>query len=307
MLWRLGFIETHFPSGIMLVMLSSITLLAVAFRAWRARTLPTQLLAALALLIGGLIALNQHVVTGINMEFSSHYKMQITFANVFLVLAGVSAFGLWGKLSRRAVMLGAAALVILVSIPHVAAPYARAHAAMADTAPLGEQAEVLAWLGHAEPGVVYAPEALSQRIPAYTHHDVFYARNANFGYMPQKEVTDRFVIQNIEADVTDAVIREHERALFGVQYVDAYNHAALRAKALLLFGIHSPVPERIPQEATGAILSRAQEIKNSSLDSILDAYNVTYIVREKTAPPEVVSGFETILETLSLEVLARMH
>ena len=275
-LFRLGFIETHTPSGLSLVLIALAALVAALYIAQRSRG--TRLLPPVALLIGGIVALNQHLVTGLNMEFASHYGMQIIFASAFLIAAAVSAREWWPLLEKRAVKGVAAVIVLFLTLFSVSAPYQE----LSSHLPPFASYELVAWLtAHAEPGVVvYAPEALSLIIPAYTSADVFYARNANAGFITNNEVVDRFIIQNYGATIDDAFIEKHQREVFGHHYLNTYGHALQKARVLSLLGIDASLPPRIPRDALERVKARAAELQSKPFAEIVAPYRLDYIVDE---------------------------
>lgn len=274
---RLGFIATHTPSGVGVALASSVLVAAGLWRAWKQKRMTRTLILAASLVMGGVIAMNQHLVTGANMEFSSHYGPLIVIADIFFALAVISTFEWWPALSKNWVRIPAFVLLVLWCAPFVASPYLFAEKQKGTDA---AYAPVMKWLkANTEPDqVVYAPEELSVMIPAYTEANVLYARAANFGLMPDTDVVDRFIIQNYGADFSKDFIREHERALFGVRYVNAYEHARQKQRFLKLIGLTMPVPERLPAEAITRVQSRAAELQARPLASLLAPYRVAYLV-----------------------------
>jgi hypothetical protein len=301
---RLGFVATHSPSGVLLSAASLLLVGAIATVAWKTKQKSRPLVIAGALVMGGVIAMNQHLVTGINMEFSSHYALQIVCADLFLIIAAVTTFGWWPWLSKRWVLIPAAALVLVWSAHFVLAPY---RSAEKQRGTLDDQAQIIAWLdAHAKPGdTVSAPENVATFIPAYTSLNVFFARGANFGFMPDQDVVDRFIIQNYAANFTDGFIADNERALFGQQYVNAYDHALQKEKFLKVFGIHVALPERIPQTAVGAVEARATELKKTPFARLIAPYHIAYVIApsgqnplQATAPVFSTARFEIFLNPL---------
>ena len=92
---RLGLVSTHFPSGASIVRLALIVGLAYAW-AWRTKRIRWDVASATACVgvVAVVIAVNQHVVTGRNLEFSSHFSMISTF------VAAVAAAFLVARMER---------------------------------------------------------------------------------------------------------------------------------------------------------------------------------------------------------------
>lgn len=280
---RLGFIATHTPSGVGILIGSIVLVAAVLYIAYRRRTLSHALIAALALVIGGLVAMNQHVITGINMEFSSHYALQIMFSNLFLGATAMTAFGFWQRTSGRWVRTVVVALVLVSLLTSVVPVYQAATRASAH-----EYTPLVEWLNTVPQGVVYAPEAVALFVPAYTHHDVFYARNANIAFMSDREVMDRFIVNNFRATIDADFIMTHEREIFGHHYINRYQHAIQKQKFLKFVGVHTDVPERISREAIGAVETRATELQSLPFSSAIAPYRVDYFIIDTSSPDRLV-------------------
>lgn len=276
---RVGFVQTHSPSGLYLAFLSTLVLGVVFFLLWKKNAFTRTLLPVGALLAGALVAMNQHILTGINMEFSSHYGMQIVFANFFLLSATLGVLNWWSKLSRKT-LAGIGILVILGLVPIISAPYVHAKKLFEADALYAKQATLIEWLnGNTKPGdVVYASKYLALAIPAYTRTNVFSARNATISFMPNSEVIDRTVIQHYRAEFTDQFIRDNERELFGHYYINRYDHTLQKQKFLSLFGLKTALPERIPEDTLSHVKARAKELQSKTFAELIKNYRIDYFI-----------------------------
>ncbi|HUY62282.1 MAG TPA: hypothetical protein VMV50_00595 [Candidatus Paceibacterota bacterium] len=284
---RVGLVYTHFPSGFALALVAAAVGAFAGIVVWKLRRLDRPVTIGFALLAASVIAMNQHVFTGQNVEFSSHYKLQVGFSCAFLLIALAASADWWQHLSRRLWYGIAVAAVACVAAFSLTTTYHRT-VALAAASPVEQYAPVVAWLGaHTAPdSVVYAPDALAALIPAYTADDVFYTRTANIFFLPQADVTDRFIIQNYYADFTTPFISENERALFGVGYIDRYAHAVEEHAFLRLLGIHTQLPARIPDTAIADVIARAKALQSLPLDSLLAHYRVDYFTIATDTVPE---------------------
>jgi len=300
---RLGFVETHMPSGILMLLGSGFLLAVIMFIAYRLKKADAALTASVVLLFGALIAMNQHVITGINMEFSSHYKMQIAFSNLFLACAALSCFSFWHRLESARVKSVAFILILLVFIPAVASAYIYAEKQLGEGALHREHGMLVSWLTeNARPGEsVYAPELVAIFIPAYTAQNVFYGRNANIAFMPDTEVIDRFIVQNFRADLTPEYIAEHEREVLGHGSINANSHALQKQKLLGLFGIEVDVPKRVPDDAIARIKERGEAVRSMPFVKALLPYKVDYFIlergKENQITPEDIAFAKPVFET----------
>lgn len=308
---RLGFIETHFPSGIAMTAGSVILLGSILFLVRKLKTNNTQLSAIFALLLGALVAMNQHVLTGINMEFASHYSMQITFGTIFLGFAAMSAFGFWPQLLGNSRRIIGVILVLLISIPSLSYGYVNALNHLEDTTVYTEQGVLVEWLKeNANSGdVVYAEEKLSIALPGYTSQDVFYARNANIAFMPDTEVIDRFIIQNFRTPLTLEFLSAHEREFLGHGSINANSHALQKQKILGLFGMTVDVPKRVPDDSVAQVLARAEELRSQPFLETLKNYHADYfIIGKNEGYPLTAEDFsfaESVFETENYIVYAK--
>ncbi len=275
---RLGMIATHMPSGFIWLLIGGITLCIAAF-VNRGKRIDQKVLLTSAFTLGGLIAMNQHVITGLNLEFSSHYAMQVLFATVFLGISIASYKGVWRHVENVRWKLATFGVIFIASFPFVTAPYIYA-LQIRENDSLSAYTPAITWLNeNAHPEeVVYANEELSEIIPAYTTQNVFYTRNANFFLMPQTEVVDRFIIEHYGNSFTPEFINERERSLFGVKYIDTYNHALQQQKILSIIDRTAAVPERLPKDAVDAAIARAQELHTQPLSELLKNYRVDYAI-----------------------------
>lgn len=308
---RLGFIETHFPSGIAMTVGSVILLAAILFLSRKLKTTNTQLTATFALLFGALVAMNQHVLTGINMEFSSHYSMQITFGTIFLGFAAMNAFGFWPQLLGNSRRVVAVVLVLFISIPSISFGYLNAMSQLKESAKYTEQGLLIEWLNdNAKPQeAVYAEERLSIVIPGYTQQDVFYARNANIAFMPDAEVIDRFIIQNFRTPLTPEFLSQHEREFLGHGSINANSHALQKQKILGLFGITVDVPKRVADDSVTQVLARAEELRSVPFEESIKGYRADYFIIGKNEQypltAEDLTFTEPVFETENYTVYAK--
>lgn len=307
---RLGFIETHFPSGIAMTIGSVILLASIVFLTRKLQMKNAQLTAVFALLLGAIVAMNQHILTGINMEFASHYSMQITFATIFLGFAAMSAFGFWPQLLGKMRRVLAVILVLLISAPSIAFAYLNTLEQMKDTATYTEYGQLFRWLNeNTQPeDVVYAEEKLSIAIPAYTKQNVFYARNANIAFMPDAEVIDRFIVQNYRAPLTPEFLSAHEREFLGHGSINANSHALQKQKIFSIFGVVVDAPKRIPEDSERQVLARAEELRSKPFVELIQGGADYFIIGNNEEHPlttEDLSLMEAVFTTKNYTVYAQ--
>lgn len=279
---RVGMIETRMPSGVYIVGLAAVYTIFLAALLMRKRiTLTPETILVSALVFAAPIVTNQHLLTGQNLEFSSHYRWLASFVSVFgfvhlLTVSGVVN----GRGSRRFVTLSVGALVGYSLMSAGATAFAQTFMRQ-DEIGMQRYAPLLVWLQeHAQPDdVVFADEELSRIIPVYTSQNVLYVREANLHYMHDREVEERFLAQNyFEAPLTREDIPRIERAVWGTYYINRWQHAQQLNKLSRMFGFSGQYPERFPQDRVDALIEHDLMIKKQSFRSVLAPYRVNYVV-----------------------------
>lgn len=274
---RIGLIDTHVPSGIAIVVPAAV-LLASAYVLVRIGAVPASpTLGFLALgAVAAVASVNQHVITGKNLEFSSHYYMLSVFWFVFfgahLVSAASSAKG-W---SRRVGLAAAILTVVLAgfgiseSVPPTFSP---------ERIQLRRYVPVMNWINaHISPGeVVLAPLELSNLIPIYASADVFFSPWLRLALASDEEVLDRFAVAaRGERWEPDAAVR----TVFGVQYLDAALHTAQENRARRLLGLSTKPVDPLP----AAVVRRIEERRSAvepAWPELLVRYRADYIALDR--------------------------
>ncbi|RJQ36821.1 hypothetical protein C4552_02935 [Candidatus Parcubacteria bacterium] len=289
-LHRIGMIETRFPSGIAIV-IPAVLLFAVLAGIWlrkRSTTRPEALV-----LISGIaaivISVNQHLITGKNLEFSSHYLLPagLWFVATAAFLAGRIMARL--PMQRRWVAAGALGAAIVLAapavrdIPELFEPPKARRAAWVRYEPL------FRWIDREVPrdAVVYASGDLSGLIPIATHANVYFDQLARLFFVSDAELADRFIIQNFFADPFDAAfVAAHERALVGVYGIDLRAHIAQGNRLRRLLGFE-PRPLPAADEYIVTTLLGAAELRAMGFREALRRYRVDYIVWDVVRDPEL--------------------
>lgn len=282
---RLGLTYTHFPSGGMTAVLVVIFIFISVYIILRQRSATPEVLTSLALVVGGMIAMNQHLITGMSLEFSSHYTMQIVVSCFFLAVSLWKAFGSAVAVLRNPVVRAVAFVVlILIFLPKISEPFEAALAAAQNPAH-SARAEVVRWIGHniPEKSVLYAPDMLAKLIPAYTSNDVFFGRAASFYFMSNEEVRQRSLIHYFNAPHTYEVIISHQREFFGQLLINPRQHAQRKSQ---LIGWLYPVevPAELPKNYFDVLQAQKIALEDKTFSEVLSPYRVDYIVIEPHDP-----------------------
>jgi len=284
-LWRVGMIATHFPSGIAIVVPGALILGCMAFLlhrnilAWdRAAIFFT------SGVLAAIVSVNQHVITGKNLEFSSHFFMPAVywflFTGVWMVLGVLSRAGN----VRRHI---AAALVIAVGVfvlfaRRDFAPLAGGSLAYAER---NRSQELMAWLSRntERDDVVYAPNVASG-IPIFTEDNVYFSNAARFSFVPTQEIMDRFILSHYFERIDRDFVVANIRSIYGVGFIDQALHARQENRIRRLFGLSSKPVVMIPEELVERVIERARELRRSDFERELKKYRVDYLVWDTSAP-----------------------
>ncbi|MDP3727774.1 MAG: hypothetical protein Q8R35_04040 [bacterium] len=279
---RIGMIDSHFPSGIAIVvpavLLVALTALLVSSRIIRwSPTLAFLTAGALA----AMVSVNQHLITGKNLEFSSHYYplsvFWFTFFSAYLV---VSVARHVGRQRVVAILAGVAAAAVAAfgvwqSIP----PQFNA-----ERGELRRYLPLFGWLetNSARDEVVFAHLALSNLVPIYTGNNVFFSSLLRLSHLSDVEVLDRFAItMQSEPFQPDAAVR----TVFGVQYLDAALHTAQENRVRRLFGLPERPVDPVPAAAVERIRERLDAVRREGTAASLRRYRVDYLVIDRRHEP----------------------
>lgn len=284
---RLGLIYSRFPSGAR-VILGAFVLLVLFMLALRSKLIkidnPTLFFS------GGIfaaaISMNQHLITGRNLEFSSHYRMLSIFFFIF------SFAYLWKTyLGRNFSHKKLVSSVLVLAALFIVAQNTYAYLNKYSTGVSSEDqkyALLFDWLNKNTPkdSVVYADNILSNLIPIYTNNNVFYSDNANLFLMADDEVLTRFILNNFFESFDEEFVIKNVRFIYRVRYADIYGHAVQSNKLRRLLGMNT-VPEMyLPKDIIDSVLKYADELKNSDFKKELGKYRVDYILWDKNKNPE---------------------
>ncbi|MEK7465007.1 MAG: hypothetical protein AAB591_01165 [Patescibacteria group bacterium] len=285
---RIGMIESHFPSGLAIVF-PAVGLLAMgALLLWRRAILLDAVTLFLAAgILAAVVSVNQHVVTGKNLEFSSHYLMLSVFWFVFsgawLVAKVWAAAGRRRWLWAAAVSIAPAASVLLTftNAPVWVRPPSEKLLALERYRPVlaALTAEVK------RDDVVWTPGPLASLIPIYTPANVYYENASRLSFLSDEEVLDRFAIAHYFTATDDAFVRERLRGVFGVYDINRVAHARRENQARSLLGLAPKPVEPATEKQVSLVLTRLAEARGNDFERELKKYRADYIVWDRASLP----------------------
>lgn len=277
---RLGMIDSHMPSGMWVITLGMLAAV-IGLLLWRKDRSRAWLVFAGG--VASIIVVNQHVITGKNLEFSSHYLLP---AVLWALLAVITALHFFVRGKRSVQVLS---LVILLSMimsgAHRVVAFSRVSE---DERAVQAYGPVLAWLRSHAPtdAVVYANDSLSMVIPAYTSQNVWYAPGAQLHFMTDDEVLERFVLAHYFETIDESFVRSHERQVYGVRYIDAAGHRTQVNALRTRLGLSALAGERLPAEAVVRVTEAARQRQSEPLLPQLMRYRVDYVLWDRVADPQ---------------------
>lgn len=298
-LTRLGMIYTRFPSGLRVVFWS---VLGLAIFAWFLKRKIISLSIKTIFFISGIttsiVAANQHIVTGRNFEFSSHYDMTAIF---FLVFAAAyllyeiriftdirmhrnkDKFGLFGYIHVFGLLI-----IVVIIVFGLHNYLKRAFLIHENRVYQQNYALIFEWLNKntERDSVVYTDAEISRLIPVYTANNVYYTREANLFFISDDEVLDRFIINNFFEKIDREFITRNARAIYGVRYIDEYGHTRQSNKLRWILGFELKPEVYLPEPAITRVIERANELQKNSFPEKLKRFEIDYLIWDKIRYPD---------------------
>ncbi len=286
---RLGMLQTHFPSGLTIVFSGGAlaVLWLILFMRGYLPHAPESAFVLAAITTGPLVV-NHHVITGVNLEFSSHYLL---VSSLFFLLA-LSV--LCAELSRRlpegkGTLISLALLVLSLALSgnSLSAELKPELEFSSEEISLQRYSPVFAYLKENTPkdSVVFAGD-ISNLIPGYTHNNVYYVGGANLHYLSDREVMERFFITHyFEVPFTEEFVREYERDIWRVRYVNAYAHTQSENRVRKFFGLAPLEVERLPQDAIEGALAVGRAVGERAFVEVIRSFRADYLLWDRHEDP----------------------
>ncbi len=287
---RLGMIATHFPSGLdSVALVGAVVALFIFARYKKIITLTPTVVLLFSGVLAGAVAVNQHLITGKNVEFSSHYLLGNQFACFFAIMY---IFCLWlvgqSEKIKKICFVSACTLVFVASIfgtytivqPQVT--YGAGFFYAQKYTPIFE------WLhAHAKPDqVVFANDDMSGFIPIYTSQNVYYSPYAILFFLTDKEAEDRFIINHYFDTFTASYVLKNQRMIFGGYYINEYGHNLSKNKILNVLRLPQVSYILVPAPVLQSVVDRAKIIQSESFDTALHTYQADYVVWDTVKNPD---------------------
>lgn len=271
---RIGMIFSHVPSGVKVIAVSVIGLLTLYLAV---RRLSSQVIFLSAALIASVIAVNQHVITGQNFQFSNHYTLTALFVAILAILYSCAKFV--RKPWINALSILALALAIVGSFN-----FLKTSTVSAGDPSSQRYGALFQWLNENTPkdSVVYADADLSEAIPTFTHNNIYYAPSSVLFFASDREILERFLIANYAETIDRDFVMRNVNPVYGAGFQTRYAHIVQENKLRTLLRLPLKPAVYVPEEAIQHVLAEARKIQSQPFTQVLKKYQVDYMITEKS-------------------------
>ena len=287
---RLGRIHTHFPSGLVSVFIIGLVTLAMLVL-YRKKIIEINSINIFLFsgLLSGIIVMNQHLITGLNMEFSSHYLMGSVFWSAFVLIYLIHIWLRDGpETIKKIFMIITGVIVSLMAFTgFYKLVLTETNHGQYDVY-IQNYAPVFDWLNQNAKldDVVLADDEISGLIPIYTSQNVFYNFYSILFFLPNSEVEKRFIIIHYFDNFRPQYVQENERLIFGNFYIDQYNHNLSKNKIRRLLGIKETSYTMLPETEINRIVDKARIMQKNDFEKEIKTYRIDYLVWDSIKNPD---------------------
>ncbi len=278
---RFGLIRTNWPGAYTNIFLGLITALVFFFSR---KFIVSKDKYFIACLLISILVLNwQNVFTGVYLQFSSHYLL-ITILFIFFVIALIQ------KHIPRLTVSAIALIVVLIFMQRHEVLQTIKYKIDRDSAiSIQSKAEVFNWLNKntEKDSTVYSLGGdYDFLIPVYTHNTVYYNFYATLSILPNEELENRWIIQNIfNSYFTKDYIEARQREFWGNRFIDPYFFIENRKKIIskITGKEHKPAVQ-ISSELIDDMYKRYGAFVSMPVEESLKTYNIDYILLNYSYP-----------------------
>ncbi|MFZ2621013.1 MAG: hypothetical protein WAX37_00685 [Minisyncoccia bacterium] len=286
---RIGLIHTHFPSGIFPVFVAGIVIMVFALFYYKKIVNISHLsLFLFSGVLSTIIVINQHLITGINLEFSSHYLLGNMY---WCIITLIYLLSLWlierPDNLRKKVIIGFGVMVVVYGSFGLSNIIEQQVIFRESEVYIQNYKSIFDWLNkNAKPDdVVFTNDEIGDYIPIYTGENVYFEYASVLYYMTNDEVLQRFIINHYFDKFTPEYILLKQRHIFGGYYLNEYGHNLSKNKLRKLFGLPQIKYEMVPNSEVQRIELLAEEIQKESFIKELKTYRADYIVWDSIKNP----------------------
>lgn len=286
---RIALIYSHKPTGLFIVLCSvAVVAFFIALIRWKKISIDPQASALLAFVVAGGVVMNQQIVTGKIYSFTIHYHLVSVYAMILLGSWMIKKYEANCELPNKKLFLriiagGVVACSFLASVNLIEKQIDPMRGVSSQ-----RYAPVFAWLNEhtKKDDVVYTDDELARYVPAYTHNNVYYAREANLFYVPQREIEHRFVAQHYFArPYGRSELLRDERQIFGTYYMEQYAHEQSANRYKRLLGLSEDTTPRYPEEKIAELVAEINASQGKQFKEVIMPYRADILVWDRVRNP----------------------
>ena len=275
---RIGALYSRFPAGLytQIILLASL----IAFFFFK-KYFPRNFDKVAVGLAAGLIVLNQQLITGMQLDFNSHYLPAII---IFLVAFWSRLiFGLANHFSSYKKILVTLSVLAAIGVMSNRIYYLAANPSSQDIYVAGRADSVVDWFlkNQIRDKVVYAPEDLGDDINLWTNNYLYFHFGQELQLIPTAELIDRFTYANItDRDITDHLF-DRQTPIFGQTFISSWQKDMVLNKIKAFFSGKRFVATPLDQYVTYDFALIYKKRINPDVGEFirhLDKYQVDYLV-----------------------------
>jgi hypothetical protein len=289
-LTRLGMIHSHFPSGLTNVAVGAVLVICLVYL-FKKKYIELNSLNIFLFsgVLGAIIVLNQHIITGKNLEFVNHYFFGNTFWFIFVVIYLLTLY-----LKNKSFKFQNIVFYILLTSFSFVAMFSLVNIYEKQTN-YGEKEiyrqnymPIYNWLekNTTKDSVVYANDDISELIPVYTANNVYYSPFGILFFLSDKEAIYRYIISHYFDKFDRDYITKWQRWMFGGYYINEYGHNMSKNKLKKILGLKQEEYALLPENVITNIQNEAEEIQELPFEEALKKYRVDYVIWDKNKNSE---------------------
>lgn len=285
---RIGLIYSRFPAGLITQIMIATTLVSFLFfyryalKSFKSNP-SNQFMLVIAGLLASLIVLNQQLITGVQLEYNSHYLPVVMFFVIAMIGLCVSSIANGSNTKKYIVFTCIVTIVLGLVTKWTSDQYLQYSYTKSTFTKLESSIEVERWfLDNAiTNSVVYAPPELEDAISTLTGNYLYFNGNQKLQLIPNSELLDRFIYFDITNNSITNNPVAYQHLVFGhtfdaiLQKDDVINY--IKTKLLGTPFLPNTLENYVKYDFSEIIKKRKEATTHSFL-AYLKKYNVEYVI-----------------------------
>lgn len=281
---RLGMIHSRTPAGLGGIAISAAVLLGYTFFIWKnpSSRLDKMFIFMFSAVLGGILASNNHIVTGNNLEFSSHYFLPVVYTAMLAATYLIASYAGTLSWTKSSYIRPTAVAVMTCCIAFFSVKSLAPLVSTSTQDGSQKYGPIIMWVKVNIPPekVVLTGRNLGDILPGYSSARIFYSRNANLHVMTDEEAWTRFILQYWDEPLTDEFLNMQIGAIWGAHYYDEYGRTVQLNKLRKVFGQTPEKEVLLPETVKASFRSLASDLRKKSADAVLGDRKIDYAITE---------------------------